>query len=71
MDDVIIRYVPLPPCVYGQTLLDHNGDYNVYINVNLSYEMQRKTLEHELEHIRNNDFEFDRPIAEAERELAR
>lgn len=69
MDDVLIRYIPLPPFVYGQTLLDPNGDYNVYINVNLSYDMQVKTLEHELEHIRNNDFEIERPISEIERKI--
>lgn len=66
MDDVIIRYIPLPTFVYGQTLLDPNGDYNIYINANLSYEMQRKTLEHELRHVRRNDFRNNRLIAEVE-----
>lgn len=66
MDDVIIRYVSLPQFVRGQVLMDFNGDYNIYINAKLSYDMQCETLEHELRHVRCNDFRNNRLIAEAE-----
>lgn len=56
MDDTIVRYVDLPCSVRGVTVLDFDGNYNVYINSRLSYDVQQGALEHELNHIKNNDF---------------
>lgn len=54
--DYCIRYVPLPISVKGVTAMDSDGFYNIYINSRLSYEEQKKTIAHEMEHIVRGDF---------------
>ena len=56
MDNIIIRYISLPITVRAFTLPDPQGDYNVYINKDLSSEQQKKSLEHEKRHIECDDF---------------
>lgn len=65
--DVFIRKIPLPSGVRAFTLPDSQGDYNIYINANLSGEQQQKSLEHEKNHILNDDFYKDETAAEIER----
>lgn len=62
MDDVFVRVVDLPYRIDGTTVLDDNGDYNVYINARVSYEMQRISLKHELSHISKNHFYDSKPL---------
>jgi len=57
MDGVFIRYLPLPHTVKGLTVQDEEGNYNVYLNARLSYESHTETLQHEIKHILNNDFQ--------------
>lgn len=66
MEDIIIRYVNMPHRIRGFTRQDAEGDYNIYINANMSYEIQKKTLAHELQHIHNNDFSNELSITEIE-----
>jgi len=54
MDDIFIHSVPLPGKAYGCIILDGNGDYIVFINSNLSEEVQLKARKHELKHIKGN-----------------
>ncbi len=56
MDEIIKRVLDLPDGVYGYTVRDLEGDYNIYISSRMSYERQLETYEHELEHIRGDDF---------------
>ncbi len=56
MTEIIVRRIPLPPHVRAFTMPDAQGDYNVYINSCLSEEQQRSSLQHELRHIRRDDF---------------
>ena len=56
MKEIIIRLMPLPPHVRAFTMPDEQGDYNVYVNAVLSGEQQRRSLQHELRHIRRDDF---------------
>ena len=56
MEDVFLRYIPLPHTVKGLTVQDEAGDYNIYLNARLTYEAHTETLQHELQHIDNNDF---------------
>ena len=56
LDSMIIRKVDLPVGVDGITILDQNGDYNVYLNDRLSYDAQAATLRHEIEHINQGHF---------------
>lgn len=51
-----IRYVALPYTVKGVTVVSEDDFCNVYINSLLPLEEQRKTLCHELTHIRRGDF---------------
>lgn len=67
MDEVIVRLQDMPIRMKGVTLLDESGDYNVYINSRLSADSQREVLNHEMLHIRRDDFYNDLTIREAEK----
>ena len=56
-----IREIKMPLTVRAFTVPDSNGDYNIYINMDLSYEAKRKSLAHEKNHIQNDDFSKDVP----------
>lgn len=56
MDAVIIRKIDLPTDVPGITVLDDNGDYNIYLNDRLSCDAQANAFRHEVEHIRQGHF---------------
>ena len=56
MGNIYIRYIPLCGSVRGFTVEDYNGDYNIYINADLSPQATTEALEHELQHIKRNDF---------------
>ncbi len=62
-----IRQIKMPLTIRAFTIPDANGDFNIYINENLSNEAKKKSLAHEKYHIENNDFqknEFARIIEE-------
>ena len=54
--DFCVRYVALPYAVKGVTVVSEDDFCNVYINSLLPLEEQRKTLRHELTHIRRDVF---------------
>lgn len=56
-DNVIVRTVPLPISVKGVTIPSDDDFYNIYINANYSFDIMKKTLEHELRHVVNYDFD--------------
>ncbi len=56
-----IREIKMPLSVRAFTVPDSNGDYNVYINMDLSDEAKRKSLAHEQKHIEKGDFSKDAP----------
>ena len=56
MDEIACRVLKLPRRVNAVTVVDENGDYNVYVNAKLSYEEQRKAYRHECRHIKKNHF---------------
>lgn len=53
---IFIREMKMPLTIRAFTIPDENGDYNIYINNNLSDEAKQKSLKHEKNHIDNNDF---------------
>ena len=69
MREVIIRYVDLPCSAKGLVREDSNGDYNIYINAKLPVDVQEKTLQHELDHINDDDFYGEATIQEVEPKL--
>ena len=65
-DNCIVRLIDLPPGVGGVVCEDESGFYNIYINARYGIYEQRKSLRHELRHLRRNDLHNDRPIKEVE-----
>ena len=59
MDEIITRVVDMPTEIKGITILDDEGNYNVYINDRLSHDMRHEVYEHEIAHIKRNDFHRD------------
>ena len=56
--DIRIWYDDNIPCsIKGYVVREDVSSYDIYMNPKYSYEEQQLTLKHELEHIRNGDFE--------------
>lgn len=65
--DYFVRVVPFPVnSVGGMVTPNPDGSFSIYINSNLSQERQKQALDHELDHIRNNDFHNGKPMGEIE-----
>ena len=65
--DFFIRLVPFPTTKCGGAVTPNDdGTYSVYINSRLDRRRQRKAADHELEHIKNDDFADGRKIADIE-----
>ncbi len=47
----------MPLTIRAFTIPDANGDFNIYINKDLSDSTKKKALEHEKAHISRNDFQ--------------
>lgn len=61
--NIFIRLVKLPSdSVRAVTIPNDDGTFDIYINARLPEELQRKALEHELNHIRKDHFYNDDPI---------
>ncbi len=69
MEDVFVRFIRLPSTVYGVTVRDENGDYNVYINENLSAPARDRALKHEMKHIERGDFYSEIGIERLEEDM--
>ena len=67
--DKIVRLIKLPSTVRGMTVTDSDGNYNIYINKNLSYEMQREAYQHEMAHIEEDDFSSNSSVAVLENRI--
>ncbi len=72
MEEVIVRLAHWGGRFKGVTIIDGNGDYNVYINPHLNRAAQRRALMHELQHIQSNHFYDDcRSVLDVEEEAER
>ena len=47
----------MPLTIRAFTLPDANGDFNIYVNDDLSQEVKIKSINHEFNHIKRNDFQ--------------
>ena len=56
---IYIREMKMPLTIRAFTVPDENGDFNIYINSDLSDEAKEEALKHEKLHIENNDFASD------------
>lgn len=73
MHDFTLRLVPFPPeaaaGVKGAAVYREEKDqFHIFVNSNLPYSDQLRTLKHELAHIELNHFNTDIPIKKAEYE---
>lgn len=59
---VFIREIKMPLSIRAFTVPDSNGDFNIYVNMDLSDEAKRKSLKHEETHIKRNDFYKNIPV---------
>ena len=66
--DHFIRVIPLPRNVRGVSVPNDDGTFSVYINALYDTDDQRRTLEHELEHLARDHFYKQEPIALQEAE---
>lgn len=62
LGEIFIRGIELPLKVKGVTVLDNDGNFNVYINTLLSWCAQRKATEHEIQHIKKDHFYDFNPV---------
>lgn len=62
-----IRYIDLPCSINAMTIMDNDGFFNIYVNGRLDYDSQQIAIQHELNHIRRDDFyKSDVPINQIE-----
>ena len=71
MDNVIVRVIDLPDAIPAVTVLDDNGDYNIYLNGRLSKDNYDEAVRHELRHINKEHFYKEKPVRECEDEAKR
>lgn len=62
MDAVYIRGLELPLRVRGVTVIDEDGNYNVFINALLGEDAQQDALMHEVCHIVSGHFDGYDPV---------
>ena len=69
--NIFVRLIPLPEVVHAVTLPNVDCTFDIYINATLPEELQRKALDHELEHIRKDHFYNEDPVWLNEQEAER
>ena len=66
MEIIQVFFVDLPSSIRGLTVKNNDDSFTILINVNMSYEAQLSAYLHEMEHIKNNDFDYMHDINELE-----
>ncbi len=56
METYNVQLMDLPPSIKGFARNNPDGSYTIILNSRLNLETQRKSMEHELEHIKRGDF---------------
>ncbi len=67
LGNVYIRGMEMPAASRG-AVVEIEDDFIVFINTALSPDLQHKTVEHELRHIRSDHFYKDEPVVVDERQ---
>ena len=65
-NEVCARLIDLPTTISGFCSLDEEGEPMVYLNARLTSQQHKRTFDHELRHIQNNDHYNDLPIEQVE-----
>lgn len=67
--DYFIYFRTMPPKIYAYIRPNSDGTFSIYLDPRRSYLQRKKDLDHELNHIRNDDFYNGLPITSVERYL--
>ena len=67
--DYVIRCVPFPNSAVDGAIVSHPDFPNIYINSRVSPKRQREALQHELDHLKNDDLYSEDPAEEIERRM--
>lgn len=57
MNDAFVRFLALPAAVKAYVVANSDMTYTIVLNSNLSREQNVRSYAHELEHIRNGDYD--------------
>jgi hypothetical protein len=57
LNDIFVTMVDLPATVKSYVVANADQSYTIVLNSKLSYEQNMISYKHELEHIRNGDYE--------------
>ena len=67
--DFFVRLIDFRTCACGGMVIPNDdGTYSVYLNARTSHDQQRKSYNHEVNHIEHNDFYRAVPIEQMEDE---
>lgn len=64
--DYFIYMIIMPPKIYSFVKPNADGTFSIYLDPRRSYLQRKQDLDHELDHIRNEDFYNDLPICQIE-----
>ena len=67
--DYVIRYVSFPNCSADGAIVSHPDITCIYINTKVCPKRQREALQHELEHLENDDLYSDELAEVIERRM--
>ena len=67
--DYIVRYVPFPNCGVDGAIVSHPDLPCIYINTNVCPKRQREALQHELDHLKNDDLYSEELAVDIERRI--
>ena len=64
--DYFIYYMNMPPKIYAFVMPNEDATFSIFLDPRRDYFHRRKDLEHELNHIRNDDLYSGLPISAIE-----
>lgn len=64
--DYFVRLVDLPLEIAGMVTPNNDGTFSIYLNARTSRKRQKEACDHEIRHIKNDDFYNGKPISEVE-----
>lgn len=67
--DYVVRYVPFPNCAADGAVVSHPDIPTIYINSRVCPKRQREALQHELDHLANDDLYSDELAEVIERRM--
>jgi hypothetical protein len=57
LEDIFVKLIDLPYTIRSYVVLNKDQSYTIVLNSKLSYEQNLISYQHEMEHIKNGDYE--------------